>query len=391
MLALEGIKILDLSRLAPGPYCTMILADLGADVLKIEPPGSGMPFFAPPVEEEKWFAYNAFDRNKRSMMLNLRAEEGREIFFKLAKDADVVVEGFRPGAVKRLGVDYSTLRRQNPRIVYCSISGYGQEGPYSNLSGHDPNYIAISGALSLIGPKDKAPILPSNFLADFAGGGLQATVGILVALITRQRTGVGQYIDVAMLDGVVSMLAVELSQYFLTGEVPTRGETLPTGATPSGNVYETKDGGYVTLAAGEPHFWKNVCQALGCDDLIPYQQATGEKRTEIFRRFREAFLRKTRDEWFELLTKADVPVGPVYSLEEAVNNNHIISRRMVLDVEDPKLGTIRQVGVIPPLSETPGKVRHVGVKPGKHTTEVLTSLGYSQEDIRRLREKSVIG
>jgi len=369
----------------------MILADLGADVLKIEPPGSGMPFFAPPVEEEKWFAYNAFDRNKRSMMLNLRAEEGREIFFKLAKDADVVVEGFRPGAVKRLGVDYSTLRRQNPRIVYCSISGYGQEGPYSNLSGHDPNYIAISGALSLIGPKDKAPILPSNFLADFAGGGLQATVGILVALITRQRTGVGQYIDVAMLDGVVSMLAVELSQYFLTGEVPTRGETLPTGATPSGNVYETKDGGYVTLAAGEPHFWKNVCQALGCDDLIPYQQATGEKRTEIFRRFREAFLRKTRDEWFELLTKADVPVGPVYSLEEAVNNNHIISRRMVLDVEDPKLGTIRQVGVIPPLSETPGKVRHVGVKPGKHTTEVLTSLGYSQEDIRRLREKSVIG
>lgn len=391
MLALEGIKVLDLSRLAPGTYCTMILADLGADVLKIEAPGAGMPFFAPPVEEKKWYAYNAFDRNKRSIVLNLRDEEGRGIFYKLAKDVDVVVEGFRPGAVKRLGVDYNTLKNLNPRIIYCSISGYGQDGPYSNLSGHDPNYIAISGALSLIGPKDKPPILPSNFLADYAGGGLQATVGILVALITRQRTGVGQYVDVAMLDGVISMLAVELSLYFLSGEVPKRGETLTTGATPSGNIYETKGGGYVTLAAGEPHFWGNLCQALGCDDLIPYQQATGEKRVEIFRRFKEIFLLKTRDEWFELLSKADVPVGPVYSLDEAIGNQHIISRRMVLKVEDPKLGTINQVGIIPSLSETPGKVRHVGVKPGEHTAEVLTTLGYTQDDIGRLRGRGVIG
>ena len=391
MLALEGIKILDLSRLAPGPYCTMILADLGANVLKIEPPGAVLPFFAPPVEEDKWYAYNAHDRNKRSIVLNLRAEEGRQIFHQLAKGADVVVEGFRPGAVKRLGVDYDTLKRQNPRIIYCSISGYGQDEPYSQLPGHDPNYIAISGALSLMGPRDETPSLIPNFLADFAGGGLQAAVAILAALIVRERTGIGQYIDVAMLDGVMSLLASEMSQYFVSGQVPKRGETWNTGGEPWGNVYETKDGGYVTVAAGEPHFWQNLCKALGCDDLIPYQQATGEKRMEIFRRFKKAFLLKKRDEWFDLLIKADVPVGPVYSLEEAVGNNHILHRRMVLEMEHPKFGVVRQVGIIPPLSETPGQVRHLGVKPGEHTAEVLTSLGYTQNDIDRFREKGVIG
>ena len=393
MLALEGIKVLDLSRLAPGPYCTMILADLGADVLKIELPlGVGMDFSPIPVEKDKWWhVYDAFNRNKRSMALNLKPEEGREIFYKLAKDTDVIVEGFRPGVVKRLGVDYDTLKKQNPRIIYCSISGYGQDGPYSNLPGHDPNYVAISGALSLIGPRNKAPVVPPNLLADYAGGGLQATVGILVALITRERTGVGQYIDVAMLDGVISMLAGEMSHYFIGGQVPKRGETFLTGATPWSSIYETKDGGYIILAALEPHFWKNLCRALGCEDLIPYQWVTGKKRKEIFKRFKEIFLLKTRDEWFELLNKEDVPGAPVYSLEEAVGDPHIVSRRMVLEVEHSELGKIRQVGIIPPLSETPGRVRHLGVKSGEHTAEVLNSLGYTNDDIVRLRERGVIG
>jgi len=391
MLALEGIRILDLSRLAPGPYCTMILADLGADVLKIEPPGSGIPFFAPPVEEDRWYAYNAHDRNKRSMVLNLKTEEGRQIFHHLSEGADVVVEGFRPGAVKRLGVDYDTLKIKNPRIIYCSISGYGQREPYSHLPGHDPNYIAVTGALSLIGPKDNAPSLPPNLLADFAGGGLQAAVAILAALIVRARTGTGQYLDIAMLDGVMSLMASEMSQYFISGKVPRRGETWNTGGEPWGGVYETKDGGYISVAAGEPHFRQNLCKALGCDDLIPDQNATGKKRVEIFRRFKKAFLLKKRDEWFDLLIKADVPAGPVNSLEEAVNNEHILHRRMVIEVEHPIFGTVRQVGIIPTLSETPGQVRHLGVKPGEHTAEVLTSLGYTQEDMDRLRGKGVIG
>lgn len=390
MLALEGIRILDLSRLAPGPYCTMILADLGADVLKIEPPGSDIPFFAPPVEEDRWCAYNAHDRNKRSIVLNLKTEEGRQIFYNLSEGADVVVEGFRPGAVKRLGVDYDTLKINNPRIIYCSISGYGQHEPYSYLPGHDPNYIAVTGALSLIGPKDKAPSQPPNWLADFAGGGLQASVAVLAALIARERTGMGQYLDVAMLDGVMSLMASEMSQYFISGKVPKRGETWNTGGEPWSGVYETKDGGYITVAAGEPHFWQNLCKALGCDDLLPYQNATGEKRMGIFQRFKKAFLLKKRDEWFDLLIKADVPVGPVYSLEEAVGNEHILHRRMVIEVEHQKFGIVRQVGIIPSLSETPGQVRHLGVKSGEHTAEVLTSLGYRQEDIDRLRRKGVI-
>jgi len=324
------------------------------------------------------------------MVLNLRTEEGRQIFYKLAEGTDVVVEGFRPGTVKRLGVDYETLKRQNPRMIYCSISGFGQDGPYSHLAGHDPNYVAMGGALSLIGPRDKAPSLPPNLLADFAAGGLQAALAILAALIVRERTGEGQYLDVAMLDGIMSLLASELSHYFVSGQVPKRGETWNTGAEPWGSIYETKDGGYITVAAGEPHFWQNLCQALGCDDLIPYQESRGEKKAEIFRRFKEAFLFKTRDEWFEVLAKADVPAGPVYTLEEAAGNHHILHRRMVLAVDHAKLGTVRQVGIIPPLSRTPGQVRHLGVKPGEHTAEVLKGLGLVQDEIDQLREKGVI-
>jgi crotonobetainyl-CoA:carnitine CoA-transferase CaiB-like acyl-CoA transferase len=275
-------------------------------------------------------------------------------------------------------------------MIYCSISGFGQDGPYSHLAGHDPNYEAIGGALSLIGPKDKTPSFPPNLLADFAAGGLQAVVAILAALLVRERTGVGQYLDVAMLDGIMSLLASELSHYFVSNRVPKRGETWNTGAEPWGNIYETKDGGYITVAAGETHFWQNLCQALGCDDLVPYHKAGGEKKTEIFRRFKEAFSLKTRDEWFEVLAKADVPAGPVYSLEEAACNRHIVYRRMVLEVNHPQLGPVRQVGIIPPLSNTPGQVRHLGVKPGENTAEVLGNLGYTQHDIDQLREKGVI-
>lgn len=391
MFALEGIKILDLSRLAPGPYCTMILADLGADVIKIEPMGAPVPFFAPPGEEEKWYAYNAHDRNKKSIALNLKAEEARHIFYKLSNVSDVVVEGFRPGAVKRLGVDYDTLKSKNPRMIYCSISGFGQDGPYWNLPGHDPNYIALSGAQSLIGPRDGAPSLPPNFLADFAGGGLQAAIAILAALIARERTGKGQYLDVAMFDGVISLMAAEMSQYFLSGEVPIRGETWNTGGSPWGNIYETKDGGYISVAAGEPHFWKNLCKALRCDDLIPHQQATGEKKMEVFKRLKEAFLGKTKEEWFELLVKADIPAAPVYNIEEAVANPQIAHRGMVMEVEHPTLGMVKQVGIAPRLSETPGRIRHLGFKPGENTVGVLTGVGYTQDDIDSFREKGVIG
>ena len=295
VLPLEGIKILDLSRHIPGPYCTLILGDLGAEVLRVEsfePVG----FHFAEIKGEKSPAYyaarNPFERNKKSIMLNLKAEEARQIFYKLVEKSDVILEGFRPGVVKRLGIDYETISKLNPRIIYCSLSGYGQDGPYSALPGHDPNQIAIGGALSLIGPRDGSPEFPSNLLADYAGGGLQAAIGILAALLARQKTGEGQYLDVAMLDGVVSLLILEAFQYFTTSKVPRRGATLTTGLYPFYQVYQTKDAGYITVDAFEPHFWRNLCKALGCEEFIPYQFDTGDKREEMYNYFSEIFFKQ---------------------------------------------------------------------------------------------------
>lgn len=217
--ALEGIKILDLSRVPPGDFCTMFLGDMGAEVLKIEPPpdmarraGSGLS----PIGEVRRMeaAYNPLNRNKKSMGLNLRSEEGCHIFYRLTEKADVIVEGFRPGVVKRLGVDYETVMKINPRIIYCSISGYGQDGPYQNLPGHDINYISIGGVLGLISEKERRPVIPLNLVADYAGGALHATMGILTALVARERTGKGQYVDISMTDCVVSLLSGTAQNYF---------------------------------------------------------------------------------------------------------------------------------------------------------------------------------
>lgn len=389
-LALEGTRVLDLSRLAPGPYCTMILADLGADVIKVEPLGAPFPFTSLGIEEERWYAYNPLDRNKRSIVLNLRTEEARRIFYKLVEGADVVVEGFRPGVVRRLGVDYETLRGINPRIVYCSLSGYGQEGPYKDLPGHDINYISIAGALSLVGERDRCPTPPSNLLADFAGGSLQATIGILAALLAREKTGKGQFLDIAMIDGVVSLLAMEATQYFAIGTVPKRRETMLTGNMPYYNVYEAKDGGYISLGCIEPQFWANLCRALGREDFLPYQEDTGPKREEIFAFLRKTFLSRTRDEWFEFLSQKDVCVAPVYTLDETFSDPQVLHRQVVTEVDHPKYGKVRQVGIVPKLSETPGRIRGLGVLPGEHTEQILLELGYSPEEIQRLRESQAI-
>src|SRR6185437_7410462 len=243
VLPLEGIKIVDLSRLAPGPYCTMLLGDLGADVLLIEEVGGGSARrgagMGGPADAEaatRQAAYNALGRNKRSIGLNLKNDDARQVFYDLCKDADVVLEGFRPGVVKRLGVDYDTVAAINPRIVYCSLSGFGQTGPYSALVGHDINYISIGGALGMIGWPGEPPAIPLNLLADFAGGGMHAAFAIVVALLARNTTGKGQYIDVAMSDGVVSLLSAASSGYFGQGTVPRPGEHMLNGASPFFNV-----------------------------------------------------------------------------------------------------------------------------------------------------------
>jgi len=388
--ALEGMRILDMAWLGPGPFCSTILGDLGAEVIKIyeaRPERRGGPvtlIFSDLPDFPGW-------RNCKTMGLDLKAEEGRGIFYDLARTADVVVEGFRPGVMKRLGLDYDTIKEINPRIVYASLTGYGQDGPYRDVVGHDINYLSIGGLLGMTGLPGGPPVIPGTVLADFAAGGMSAAVGILAALTARGRTGKGQYVDVSLTDAVVELTSLQIIPYIILGIVPKRGETMLTGEWPWYNVYETKDGKYISIAALEPWFYANLCQLIGREDFIEHQYATGEKREEIFRSFRETFLTKDRDEWVEILRRKDTCVAPVYSIDEVVTDPQLIARGMITEVDHPTLGRIKQVGSMLKLSESPFQVRNWSQRFGQHTEEILTGLGYSKEDIDRLRETEVIG
>ncbi len=384
MLPLDDIRVLDLSRLAPGPYCSMLLADMGADVLLIEPPPDARAGQAGSGAD----VYDALRRNKRSIVLNLRDDAAREVFYKLAIDADVVLEGFRPGVVKRLGVDHDTLSAKNPRIISCSLSGYGQTGPYAQVVGHDINYISVGGALGMTGWPGQPPAIPMNVIADFAGGGLHAAYGILLALHARERTGRGQYVDIAMSDGVLSLLTMMVGGYFAGGRAPERGATVLNGSVPHYNVYECADGGWISLGSLEAHFYANLCKVLDCEHFIPHQYDSS-KRDEIFAHFRNQFASKPRDEWFEILKQTDICAAPVYSLDEALRDPQNLARNMVVEIDHE--GTpIKQIGIGTKLSETPGSVRSVSPKPGQQTDDVLASIGYDAQTIASLRETGAV-
>jgi len=402
MLALEGVKILDLSRLIPGTFCTMLLGDLGAEVLKIEAPGvnefMGSARSLQGEENRKKAAYYAPDRNKKSVVVNLKSEAGREIFYRLSRHADVIVEGFRPGVAKRLRIDYETISKLNPKIIYCSLSGYGQDGPYHAFPGHDINYIAMAGILGLIGFSGGSPVIPLNLVADFAGAALYGALGISIALVARNKTGKGQYVDTAYMDGAVSLMTWFTCGYFFDGSMLKRGESWLHGAYPYYGVYETKDGKHITIGCLEPHFWENLCRFLGKEEYIPYHFALehtfhkpeDEKWDEIRSSLKQIFLTKTRDEWFELLIHNDVPAGKVYTPDEVFSDPQVLHRQMVIEIEDPTLGKIKQVGIAPKLSSTPGKVRSLSPLPGEHTDEILQELGYKREEIENLRQEGVV-
>lgn len=402
MLALQGVKILDLSRVIPGTFCTMLLGDLGAEVLKIEAPGVsefiGSPDSSAEESTRKAAAYYTPNRNKKSIVLNLKAEAGREIFRRLSQRADVIVEGFRPGVASRLGIDYQTVSNLNPRVVYCSLSGYGQDGPYRAFPGHDINYIAMAGVLGLIGSAEGPPVIPLNLVADLAGAALYGALGIVVALLTRDKTGKGQYVDVAYLDGALSLMTWFTCGYFFDGSALSRGQSWLHGAYPYYGVYETKDGKYITIGCLEPHFWENLCRFLAKEDFIPYHFALehtfhkpeDEKWDEIRSFLKQTFLTKTRDEWFELLVNSDVPAGKVYEPDEVFTDPQVLHRQMVIEVEHPILGKVRQVGITPKFSATPGQVRTLSPLPGEHTDETLRELGYEREEIENLRREGVI-
>lgn len=389
--ALRGLRVLDLCRSYPPAFASMFLGDFGADVIKIDTPGFSFPLKTK-GGIERFAAFYPLDRNKRSILLNLKAKNGREIFLRLAESADVIIENSKPGTMEKLGIGYRTIKNVNSRIIYCSVSGFGQDGPYKLLPGHDSNYLGISGALGIIGEKNGPPITPSNLIGDMAGGGLHSLAAILVALIARQKTGKGQFIDISYTDAVFSLLAFETAFFLLTGVAPRRGETPRTGAEPWYASYKTKDGRYFNIGCAEHRLWENLCRALGCEQFIAFQwEKDDEKREEMFSFFRKIFLTKTRDEWWEWAKDKEIAASPVLDLEESFNDPQIIHRKMLLNLDHPKIGKVKQTGFPLRLSETPCEFRNFSPIPGQHTREILDELGYSKEEIASFKELGIIG
>jgi crotonobetainyl-CoA:carnitine CoA-transferase CaiB-like acyl-CoA transferase len=396
MGVLDGIKILELARVPPAEMPGMMLADMGADVLKIETPEPDRPSDPDSVRR----TIHAFtNRNKRSMALNMKSAEGQEVFRKLAATADVIVEGFRPGVMKRLGADYETLAGTNPRLVYCSLSGFGQDGPYRDYPAHDMNYLSLAGVLNLIGEPGRKPVIPLNLVADYAGASLHGALGIVLALFARERTGRGQHVDVAYLDTTLSLLAAtpNMRYFFSDGLAPRRGEGFLGGSYPYYAIYETRDGKLLTIGCTEPWLWENFCNAIGRPEFKRFARQPDQfvraanAEEEAARREIEALIQtRDRDEWYELLVRADVCVGKVYEIDEMVRDPQINHRRMIVDVEHPTQGRVRQVGIAIKLSDTPGSIRSAAPLAGEHTEAVLKDLGLGAGDIARLREKGVI-
>jgi len=395
MGVLDGIKILELARVPPAELPGMLLADMGADVLKIDTPPSE-------PESEEWRRRAAFvyvNRNKRSLALNMKAPEGQALFKKLAAGADVIIEGFRPGVMKRLGADYESIRAVNPRVVYCSLSGFGHNGPYRDYPAHDGNYLSLAGILGLIGEPDRKPVFPLNLVADYAGASMHGALGVMFALFARERTGKGQHVDVSYLDTSVALLAAtpNMRFFFSDGMAPKRGEGFLGGSYPYYAIYETKDKKLLTIGCTEPWLWENFCKAVSRPDLArfarqPDQFVRAANPEEIKARDEvEAIIRtKNRDEWYDLLVKADVCVGKVYDPEEMVQDPQVQARDMIVEVKHPTHGTVKEFGIPIKLSATPGTVRTAAPATGEHTDQVLRELGISAGDITALREKKIV-
>jgi len=389
-LPLEGMRVLDLTRLLPGPYCTLLLADMGADVIKVEDVGGGdlLRLNPPIVASGMSVHFHVINRNKRSIALDLKRREGRELLIELAGSwANVLVEQFRPGVMDRLGVGYETIKEANPSIVYCSITGYGQDGPYRDVAGHDINYLGYAGVLGATGPAGGPPTLSGVQIADLGGGGMFGALSILMAYTHMKSTGEGQHVDVSMMDGSLSWLTVNTGEVLTGGEAPPRGSQLLWGATPCYNVYEAADG-YMAVGAIEGKFWKRLCELLGRPDYAD-EQFTFGKFDEIFAWLRETFKQKTRDEWMELFGCEDACVTPILDLDEVPRNPQVMHRDMMPEVEDEKLGHSRTIGIPFKFSETPGEIRMSAPSLGEHTDDVLKMLGCSVDEIARLKAEGV--
>ena len=382
---LAGVRVLDLTRLLPGPMCTLYLADLGADVVKIEDTGVGdyartlaTGSGGPRTRATAWF--NAINRNKRSAALDLKSADGHAAFIALARNADVVVEGFRPGVVAELRADYETVRAVNPKIVYCALSGYGQTGPRARFAGHDINYLGYAGTLNYTGERGGAPALANLQIADLLGGAASAAIGILAALYGAARSGRGRYVDVAMADAVLAHQIFLLGAFEDDGAVAPRGEDLLTGGVPCYGVYPTRDGRWLAVGALETKFWDALCTALERPDLVPRQFATGSDGEAVRETLASIFGDATLADWCTRLASVDCCVTPVLTFDEALADPQFAARAMVIN----RPGGARQYA--PPFKLVPPAftVTRDAPKHGEHTRDVLREAGYTDAAIDAL-------
>lgn len=384
-LPLQGIRVLDLSRLLPGPFLTLVLADLGADVVKVEDLGAGDYLrFVPPFVGDLGVQFAALNRDKKALALDLKKPEGRDVLLKLAERADVVVESFRPGVLDRLGVGYGALSERNPGIVVCSISGYGQDGPYRDRAGHDLNYVALAGVLGISGRAGGPPEQPGVQIADIAGGALWGAVGVLAALLGRGRTGRGRHVDVSMCEGALAFLALEMPPHLGGAPAPRRGEGRLNGGLACYGVYATSDGRYLAVGALEPKFWQTFCACIGrtpdAQDLV----AMGPRQDEIRAEVARLLAARTRDEWMAVFAGKDVCVEPVLEAEEVAAHVLHAARRMFFTIpcEGGALPQIRT-----PLGRADGHTP--APRPNQHGRELLAEAGYDEAAIGELVRRGV--
>ena len=395
-MPLKGIKVLDLSRLLPGGFCSLLLADFGADVLKVEDTGMGdYVRWAPPAYEgaEQSAAgalFLSLNRNKRSIRIDLKTDAGKEVLLRLVRDADVLLESFRPGVLDRLGVGYERLREENPGLVYCAITGYGQDGPNRDRPGHDMNYLGLIGLLGLTGEKDGPPVQAAGQIADLGGGALMAAFGILAALRERDRSGEGQLVDVSMSDGALSWLAMTAAAYLAEPvSAPKRGELQLAGSLICYRPYRCADG-WVTLGALEPKFWQAWCRGVGREDLIEkqFEGPGSDAHVEV----ESVFIQRTRAEWQAFAGEHDCCLEPVLDLDEALDSDLVRAREMVVELDQPGAERpVRLLGVPVKMSRTPGDAnRAPGPGLGEHTEAVLREAGYSGEEIEAMMEAGAV-
>src|SRR3954462_11161073 len=391
-LPLSDVKVLDLTRLLPGGFCSLLLADLGAEVLKVEDTAMGdyirwaPPYYGTDEQQElgtRSALYLSLNRGKRSVRLDLKSEKGREALLRLVEQHDVVLDGFRPGVLDRLGGGYERMREANPAVVFCAITGYGQDGAYAQRAGHDMNYLGLVGLLGLTGAKDGPPGQSGGQIADLGGGALMAAFGVMAALHERRRSGEGQMVDVSMADGAPSWLGMVAGRYFCDGEVPKRGEQQLAGGLVCYMPYEARDG-WITCGALEPKFWAAFCHGVGRPDLVEKQfEAPG---SEAWQQVAEVFRSRSREEWKAFNDEHDCCIEPVLDLDQALDSELVRARGMVTAVEQPELGTVRQLGNPVRFSRTPADPTRPAPAFGEHTDEVLAEVGYSAAEIAAMKE-----